>query len=1017
MMLMLMVVAGALAGGGLLLMARGAFGSTPPLAAIVAELHRPREGVELSTRRNDLVQALAGRPSHGRAADLAICERSLDKYVQDRFVWALLGAAPALALAMLAAGGVVTGVPFAVLLVVLVAGAVGGWLYARVDLRSDAEKARREFRHALAAYLELVAILMAGGAGVETAMFDAVDTGRGAAFRHLRSALSAAQARREPPWQFLGDLGHHLGIIELEELGSSMTLAGGRYPDYHFVLDQVAYVRPFLERYPEEAAEFRKFVKEGRLEIVGGNDVMLDVNMPSGESWVRQALYGKGYYQHELGVDVTVGWAIDTFGHHAQMPQLLKLAGFKSYWFQRGVPNNNIPSEFLWQGIDGTKISAFWLALGYGLLYPVPSSQFEFDREARGIWRSQDHYSHWPNRVAVAGADVIDPQAGLPEMLHQFDRQGNEPFTLRFGTPSDFAALAAKRKDQPVVAGDLNPIFQGIYSNRIELKQHLRNDERILTTAEKLAATNQVLHLPAAAIADLDRAWEPVMFNEAHDLASGTIVDKVYKNCMDRYKFSKVLGKEMIDTDLAALASHAETTASQPGAVPVLVYNSLGWPRTDIAEADVGFSQPGFTGIRLLDPSGRQVPVQLLTEHRYGDGGLRNARIAFIARNVPAMGYAVYQAVPEILAPPSGAIASESASQSARRTATTMHVDAGSIENEYYKATFDLWTGAMTGLLVKSKGGNWNALGGQPGNVVAREQDGGDSWELYGTLNGGRFTQMTRKHGLPIPGRSHLSDEWVGGSGATETGPVFSEFHISHPFGSGSFATTVRLYPGIRRIDITTQILNNDKYVRYRVMFPTSIKEGERFDAIPFGSIQRPPDRELPAQDWIDWGNGSRGVALLNRGIPGNDVDQGGTLLLSLMRSASISAYPFVGGYEPGSSSDLGLELGVERTFHYALVPHDQDWRKAGIYREGLEFNNPLLARPVSQHAGTLPKEWGLLQISDPNVVLSALKPGPEGSVILRVYEATGRATSGVKIKLPAGVAGVEATNLLEGAG
>jgi Flp pilus assembly protein TadB len=227
MMLMLMVVAGALAAGGLLLMARGAFGSTPPLAAIVAELHRPREGVDLPTRRNDLVHALAGRPSRGREADLAICERSLDKYVQDRFVWALLGAAPALALAMLAAGGVVTGVPFAVLLVVFVAGAVGGWLYARVDLRSDAEKARREFRHALAACLELVAILMAGGAGVETAMFDAVDTGRGAAFRHLRSALSAAQARREPPWQFLGDLGHHLGIIELEELGSSMALAGG----------------------------------------------------------------------------------------------------------------------------------------------------------------------------------------------------------------------------------------------------------------------------------------------------------------------------------------------------------------------------------------------------------------------------------------------------------------------------------------------------------------------------------------------------------------------------------------------------------------------------------------------------------------------------------------------------------------------------------------------------------------------------------------------------------------------
>jgi alpha-mannosidase len=788
-----------------------------------------------------------------------------------------------------------------------------------------------------------------------------------------------------------------------------------RFPDYHFVLDQVAYVKPFLERYPEEAAEFRKFVREGRLEIVGANDVMLDVNMPSGESWVRQALYGKRYYERELGTDVTVGWAIDTFGHHAQMPQLLKLAGFKSYWFQRGVPGNDTPSEFLWQGVDGTKIPAFWLALGYGLLYPVPSSQYEFDREARDIWRLEDHYSHFPNRVAVAGADVIDPQAGLPEMVHAFDRQGNKPFTLRFGVPTEIADLVAKRPNQPVISGELNPIFQSIYSNRIELKQHLRNDERILITAEKLAATNDVLHLPAAS-ADLERAWEPVMFNEAHDLASGTIVDKVYKNCMDRYKFAKELGMEMIDADLTALASHVDTTSSQPGDIPVMVYNSLGWPRTDIAEANIGFSEPGFTAIRMLDTSRNEVPVQLLSEHRYGDGGLRNARIAFIARNVPAMGYAVYQVVPEKLAPPSGKVADVSSAQSARRISTTMHVDEGSIENEYYRATFDLWTGAMIKLVVKSKDGDWNALGNQPANVVAREQDGGDSWELYGTLNGARFTRMTRNIGLPIPGRFHLSAEWVGGSGATEKGPVFSEFHISHPFGSGNFVTTVRLYPGIRRIDITTRILNNDQYVRYRVLFPTSIKEGQRFDAIPFGSIHRPTESELPAQDWIDWADGRRGVALLNRGLPGNNVAQG-TLLLSLMRSARISAYPFEGGYEPGSSSDLGLELGVERTFHYALVPHGQDWRKVEIYREGLEFNNPLIVRPAAQHSGTLPKEWGLLQISEPNVVLSALKPGPEGSIILRVYEATGRQTSGVKVKLPSGVFSVQATNLLEGPG
>jgi Flp pilus assembly protein TadB len=137
-----------------------------------------------------------------------------------------LFAAPAAALLLFA----MTGTSVAVGPGVLVAGGIVaagvGWLYARVDLHSDAERARREFRHSLAAYLELVTILMAGGAGVETAMFDAVDAGQGRALRHVRSALSAAQARREPPWAQLGELGHRLGVPELEELHASMSLAG-----------------------------------------------------------------------------------------------------------------------------------------------------------------------------------------------------------------------------------------------------------------------------------------------------------------------------------------------------------------------------------------------------------------------------------------------------------------------------------------------------------------------------------------------------------------------------------------------------------------------------------------------------------------------------------------------------------------------------------------------------------------------------------------------------------------------
>ncbi len=730
---------------------------------------------------------------------------------------------------------------------------------------------------------------------------------------------------------------------------------------------------------------------------------MLDVNIPSGESWVRQALYGKTYYREKLGADVTVGWALDTFGHHAQMPQLLKLAGYKSYWFQRGVHSNDTPSEFLWEGIDGTRIPAFWLPFGYGMFYPTPGGLFEFDRYARGQWEALGNYSRWPERVAVAGADVIEPEAALPSMVAESNREGKLPFVLRFGVPSDFEVAVAKRPDRPVLSGELNPVFQGVYSSRIEIKQWMRELERVLASAEHLGALASWLGFPADN-AGLARAWEPVLFNQAHDLSSGTMVNKVYGDTVRGYQFSKSLAEEMVETNLDAIAAKIDTRTE---GAPVVVFNPLGWPRNDFAEVDIGFSDAGYQGVELLAPSGETVPVQYLETSRYGDGGIKHAKIAFIARDVPAIGYLLYQVFPRH----ASAAIDENLKATAAAPSSTMHEDVGYIENEYYRAAFDLWTGAMTKLHVKP--GDWEALGDRPANVVAREQDGGDFWELYGTLNGGRLTAMNRKQGLPPHETTHLSNEWVGGDGRTAAGPVFSEFHISHPFGDGSFETGVRLYPGIRRIDIRTSISNNEKFVRYRVLFPTSIQNGQRFDEIPFGAIARPLAQEFPTQNWIDLSDGSRGVALINRGLPGNNVADG-TLMLSLLRSARISAYPFFGGYEPGVSSDLGLELGVTRTFDYALLPHEGDWRAAEVYRTGWEFNHPLTIRKVSSHPGPLPKRWGLLEVSQPDVVVSALKPGRDGSAVLRVYEAAGRPSTGIKIKLNAEIASAREVNLIE---
>ena len=942
------------------------------------------------------------------------------------------------------------------------------------------------------------------------------------------------------------------------------------HPDYRFVLDQVCYVKPFLERYPEEEATFRKFIADGRLQIVGGTDVMPDVNMPSGESFVRQILYGKGYYREKLGVDVTVGWQLDTFGHHAQIPQIMKLAGYQSFWFFRGVPDMDTPSEFLWEGIDGSRIAAFWLPQGYAVTYGSPQTLPAFSWWMKRRFDSLGRQSPFGDRVGLAGADVSEPEEHTPVLIAQHNRlpdalqmrfaplpkalsaelttsgevpkgnyarvgvfeaerlphqcgheeadaeagnrrvwvarptedkagymtfgpyadyppgkylviyrvkllettdkdiatvdasiggqlylgsrklaaddlelgqfasvpliidvtesqdgrlefrvdwHGNTSFALdsitvfqfeadpsspqgpkiaplqiRLAVPTDFEAVVTKRAERPVIKGELNPIFQGIYSSRIELKQWTRELERLLTTAEELGAMSNLLGVPTDDEA-VWCAWEPVLFNQAHDLAAGVMTDRVYEDSIRGFEFSKRLADELVETRLNTVLSQIDTRGE---GMPITVFNTLSWPRTDVAEVEVGFAASGVGGVELLDPAGQAVPLQLVREQRYGDGGLRRATITFLARDVPALGHSVYRLRPAAAQANPEASGDESAD---------------SIQNEYYRATFNPMTGEMTGLTVKAD--DWQVLDG-PANVVSRQHDAGDFWELYRPLDGGSRIAMKNQQPVPKPGEAKFSNEQTAERGSVAAGPVFSEFQVSHPLGEeGTFATSVRMYAGLRRIEVRTELVNNTKFVRYQVLFPTSIKDGGSVHEIPFGAIGRPMGIEFPAQNWVDYGNGEKGLALLNRGLPGNLVSDG-TMMLSLMRSTAIVAYGFGGGYEKGMSSDSGFDLDKELTFHYALVPHAGDWSQAEVYREGLEFNHPLIVRKTSPHAGTLPKQWGLLEVSHPNCVVSALKPGKEGATVLRVYEATGKPAAGVKIKFQAQVTTAQEVNLME---
>ena len=682
------------------------------------------------------------------------------------------------------------------------------------------------------------------------------------------------------------------------------------------------------------------------------------------------------------------------------MPQILKLAGMQSYWFQRGVPDASTPSEFIWKGIDGSTVPAFWLATSYGPLANLPPNLGDFAGTVDSAYHRLDPFSRVPDRVLFAGADVWEPEEVLPRHVTAFNALPGRRYELQLAVPRDFEAAMARRSGRPVIAGELNPVFQGIYSTRIDVKQAMRRSEQMLLTAEKLGVLAGWLGAREDPDAE-EQAWEPVLFNEAHDLASGVMVDKVYDDSMMGFDRSRHLTAALTDAYFDTIARHIDTSGD---GVPVIVYNPLAWSRTDIAEGDVAFSEPGVKSFTLMDAAGKPVVTQSLSALRNTDGDIRQARIVFVAREVPSLGYAVYHAVPNASV--------KAAPPELPAGTSTQHFDQGTLENEFYRATFNLWNGDLTHLTLKENG--WEVLSA-PANV-AREYDGGDFWELYGTLNGGRFTAMHKPIGLPRPQFTQWSSDFVGGNGSTRPGPVFSEFRITHPLGKNQFSTRVRLYNGLRRIDIQTQIVNQEEFVRYRALLPTTIRQGTRTSEIPFGAIQRPTDSEYPAQNWVDWSDAGHGLTVINRGLPGNNVSSG-VMMLSLMRSTRLIAYGYSGGFEPGVGSDSALGIGRRFTHDYALVPHAGSWRESLPWRTGLEFNHPLLVRAAAHHPGKLPSRWGLLEVSNPAVVVSSVKPGRKGLVIVRLYEASGLPATGVHFRSHAGITQLNEANLIEDPG
>lgn len=232
----LAILFGMAAGAGVWLIARGLRPTPPPIALALRSLGRPRWPVPETRQQRTVMPArlvnagarsirTRAERSEDFARDLAICDRAAERHAIDKLTTAtFLGALPVGCWAIAALGGAM--LPAIPTLVLAAALGAAGWTMSDVQLRERAKARRNEFTSALSTYLDLVAILLAGGSGIEQSLRDAASGGDNWAFGVISRSLHDAALQARAPWHTMATTADRLGLDSLAELASGMALAG-----------------------------------------------------------------------------------------------------------------------------------------------------------------------------------------------------------------------------------------------------------------------------------------------------------------------------------------------------------------------------------------------------------------------------------------------------------------------------------------------------------------------------------------------------------------------------------------------------------------------------------------------------------------------------------------------------------------------------------------------------------------------------------------------------------------------
>ncbi len=759
-----------------------------------------------------------------------------------------------------------------------------------------------------------------------------------------RAGFAKAQASVKARFPAEGDIwltGHaHLDLAWLWPLEETRRKARrtfhsvvglmASYPELRFNQSS-AQVYSWIEQDdPALFEKIRTLVREGRWDIVGGMWVEPDGNLPAGESWVRQLLFGQRYFETKFEQDAKVAWLPDSFGFNGNLPQLLQSAGIPYFFTHKLTWNERNPFPYdlyWWEGIDGSRVLAH--------SFTNPKNGYNADITAFELgetWRRfRGRHDHDSTLLAFGHGDG----GGGPtaQMLERFRRLRDFPGSpkLQIGRVAEFYEKIATRSLPVWVGEKYLEYHRATFTTQGKVKLLHRQLEHALVeteTAATLATLAKQYPYPEAAI---HRLWQILLLNQFHDILPGSSIHTVYQTA--QRQLAEALQECSALRDLALHAGEENREPDRLMDLEGLIWNLQADDRPLLVE--ISAEVPVSKGV--IHAAGKEVATQ-----RLEDGRLL----------ITADG---------LLVPGLGAIPLRWVSGESTVIQSGIQAHPAELETENLRLQIN-GDGTLASLFDKEYGREILAGRGNQLWLFTDIPRQFDAWDIDASYGDEGFELC-----------SDTPPECI------ESGPLRGAIRVRRQHEAVEIIQDYRLTRGSRILEIRTKVQWHGRRQFLRALFPLQIRTHETWAETAFGAVARPNHRntpwdqarfEMPMHRWADVSEPNYGVSLLNTGKYGYNVN-GNVFGISLLRSPIY----------PDPYADEG-----DHEFVYAIYPHPGTWRH-GTVQAARRLHAPLRFTAV-RDARVQPSPFRLH--GDP-VELAALKKAEDSyAIILRLYEPHG---------------------------